>query len=81
MGRTEEDGLLFCHRSLQEVCVHPVLYVSDAAHNSLHNIVKGHVRWIEREAHLGVIGVEMLFKTVGFCRMSLCTRARADSTL
>ena len=54
MGRTK-DGLRFVIVQLQEVCVHPMLYVGNAAHNSLPNIVKGHVRWIEREVHLGVI--------------------------
>ena len=29
MGRPEEDGLRFVIVQLQEVCVHPVLYVSD----------------------------------------------------
>ena len=43
-----------------------MLYVCDAAHNSLHNIVRGHVKWIEQEVHLGVIGVEVVFKTMGF---------------
>ena len=65
MGWTEEDGLRFVIVQPQEVCVHPMLYVSDAAHNSLHNVVKGHVRWIEQEVHLGVINIEMMFKTVG----------------
>ena len=70
MGRTEEDGLRFVIVQLQEVCVHSMLYVSDAARSSLHNIVKGHARWIEREVHLGVIGVEMVFKAVGFCDLA-----------
>ena len=76
MGRTEEDGLRFVIVELQEVCVHPVLYVSDAAHNSLHNSVRGHVRRIEREVQLGVIGVEMVFKAVGF--YDLAERSRVD---
>ena len=76
MGRTAEDGLRFVIFQLQEVCVHPVLCVSDAAHNLLLNIVEGHIRWIEREVHLGVIGVEMVFKTVGF--YGLAERSQAD---
>ena len=76
MARTEEDVLRFVIVQLQDVCVHPVLYVSDAGHNSLHKSVRGLVRWIEREVQLGVIGVEMVFKAVGF--YDLAERSRLD---
>ena len=66
----------FCYRSTSGSLCPSSVYVSDAAHNSLHNIVKGHVRRTERKVHLDVIGVEMVFKTVGF--YGLAERSRVD---